>query len=373
MDRLRVVHVIDSLAPGGTERQCAQLAGGLSNDGAESAVFYFRSGPLLRELERSGVPARHVPQGSIRSGRFFGRLVELARAIRRWDPAAVQTYGFYSDLRGLVAARLAGVPVRVAGRREMGRYLSRAQRRANRWAWGLAQRVVVNSEAVRRQVIAEERVTPGKVVVIRNGLDLGQWPAAGSLVDDHDDAVVGMVAHFRPDKDHVTFFDAAREVLQIIPSVRFCLIGSGALEVPMRERAARLGIADRVDFLGRLEPDAVRAAVLRFRIAVLASKDNEGLPNAVLEAMAAARPVVATAVGGTPEVIEDGVTGFVVSPGDAAALAERIVRLLKDPPLARSMGERGRQRVEREFTMERMARQYHALYRRLLDARHRDR
>jgi glycosyltransferase involved in cell wall biosynthesis len=136
----------------------------------------------------------------------------------------------------------------------------------------------------------------------------------------------------------------------------------------MREHARRLGLGDRVEFPGRLEGEPLRTAVRRFRVSVLASK-TEGLPNTVLESMAAGRPVVATAVGGTAEAMEDGVTGFLVPPGEPAVLAERIVRLLADPVLAGAAGERARQRVAREFTIDRMARQYGALYGALLTGR----
>lgn len=361
----RVLHVIDSLSPGGTERQCVELVHGLSRLGVRNTVLYFRPGSLLAELESAGVAARAVPQASLRSAAGPFSLIGLARAIRRWAPDIVQTYGVNSNLRGLLSAFLARVPVRVAGRRELGKCLSPAQRRADRWAWRLAHRIVANSEAVRQQLIVEECVTPDKVVVVRNGLDLRQWSVAGDPADADGEAVVGMVAHFREDKDHATFLRAARRVLNVVPSARFCLIGSGPLESAVRECAHRLGITDRVEFRGRLEGEALRSAVGQFQVSVLASK-TEGLPNTVLESMAAGRPVVATAVGGTQELIEDGVTGFLVPPGDPAALAERVICLLKEPSLAASMGERGRQKVEREFTVERMAGQFQALYRELL-------
>lgn len=365
---IHVIHIIDNLSPGGTERQCLELVRGLSRLGVRNAVLYFRPGPLLAEIESPGVAVQALPQASVRSGRFLLSVLALVRAIRQGRPDVVQTYGFYSNCRGLAAALLAGVPVRVAGRREFARCLTPAQRRADRWTWRLAHRIVANSEAVRRQLIAEEHVRPGKVVVIRNGLDLQPWLAAREPADSNGDPVVGMVAHFREEKDHLTFLRAAREILGFVPSARFCLVGSGPLEPVWREWAHRLGIASRVEFRGRLEGEALRAAVRGLRVSVLASK-TEGLPNTVLEGMAAGRPVVATAVGGMRELIEDGVTGFLVPPEDPGALAGRIVCLLKNPSLARGMGERGRRRVAEEFTVERMAHEFGELYRNLCRAR----
>ncbi len=369
-NEMRVLHVIDSLNPGGTERQCLALVRRLSARGVANALFYGRTGPLLRDAERLTDTLRPSPAIRFRSVRIPLQLIQLARMIREWAPDIVQTYGFYSNLPGLLAASFARVPVRVAGRRQLAQYLSPAQRLADRWAWKLAHRVVVNSEAVREQVVSREGMRADRVVVIRNGLDLGEWRTADRGPNGGDgDVVVGMVAHFRKMKDHPTFLRAAREILSVVPSVRFHLVGSGTLEGTARDIAQRLGIAAHVDFLGGLEGEALRSAVRRFRVSVLSSKDNEGLPNAVLESMGAGLPVVATAVGGTPELIEDGSTGFLVPPGDAAALAERVVLLLKDPGLARAMGERGRQRVEGGFNMDRMADRFLGLYRDLLAER----
>ena len=367
---VHVVHVIDNLFPGGTERQCLHLVRGLAGLGVQNSVFYFRPGPLLAELESAGVPAFAVPQASVQSIGFPFPVIALARQIRRRAPDVVQTYGFHSSLRGLAAAILASVPVRVAARRELGKCLNPTQRRADRWAWRLAHRIVTNAEAVRRQLVVEERMPSGKVVVIRNGLDLQPWLAPGDGADANGSPLVGMVAHFREDKDHLTFLRAATEILRSVPSARFCLVGAGVLEPVVREWAHGLGIAERVEFRGRLEGETLRAAVRQFSVSVLASK-SEGLPNTVLEAMAAARPVVATAVGGTGEVIEDGITGFLVQPGVPTAMAARIVSLLENPLLARRMGECGRHKVRREFTVERMADQFLDLYRGLLMERRR--
>lgn len=367
MTDFSVLHIIDNLMPGGTERQCLELVRGLSGTGVRNVVLCFRTGPLLEEFERAGVTIREIQQPSLRSGRFPFVLLRLARAVRDQRPHVVQTYGFYSNLPGLLAASLARVPARVSARRELGLYLRVSQRRADRVVGALAHRIVANSEAVRQQLIAQQRVDPRKVVVIRNGLDVQSWSRTDHTEGDQADVIVGMVARFREQKDHETFLRAAVEILKVIPYARFCLVGSGPLEGSVRNFAWRLGISAQVEFAGALAGEELRAAVRRFSVSILTSKDNEGLPNAVLESMAACRPVVATAVGGTPEIIEDGVSGFLVPPGDPMRIAERVGRLLKDPSLARKVGERGRQKVEREFTLERMVAQFRALYRDLLE------
>ncbi len=366
---MRVIHVIDNLSPGGTEKQCVALVRGLSEKGVENAVFYFRPGPLLTELERLGITLHALPCVGFRSWRFPPMLMGLARAMRHWRPDVVQTYGFYSNTPGLPAALLAGVPVRIGGRRDLGEQISPAQRRVDQWILKLAHRVVANSEAVRGRLLNTEGIRPEKVVVIRNGLDLRGWPPSDGSEVKTGTALVGMVAHFRPQKDHATFLRAAKEILAVLPPVRFQLVGFGALEETTRNLASQLGVAAHVEFLGVLKGDTLRAAVRRFHVSVLTSKNNEGLPNAVLESMAAGVPVVATAVGGTAEILEDGVTGFVVPPEAPTAVAERVIRLLKEPLLARRIGESGRRKIENEFTIERMVDQFHDLYRDRLRAR----
>jgi L-malate glycosyltransferase len=367
---MRVAHLVDALNPGGTERQCVALARGLVARGVETAVFYFNAGPLLSDLVGAGVTTRVMPSVSLRSPRAPARLRRLVHGLREWKPDVLQTYGFYSNVPGLLAGCLARVPVRVASRRELARYLTPAQRTVDRWTWRLAHRLVVNSEAVRRHVVAAG-VDPARIVLIKNGLDIGRWPPVARADGDRG-PVVGMVAHFREQKDHATFVLAAHRVAQMIPSVRFHLIGSGPLEGRIRELVQSVGIADRVDFLGSLGGDALRAAVSKLRVSVLSSKDNEGLPNAVLESMARGVPVVATAVGGTPEVVEDGVTGFLIPAGDPLAIAERVVRLLKEPALADRLGEEGRRKVEREFAADKMVSEFDRLYRELCQASQRE-
>ena len=357
---LRVVHVVDNLMPGGTEKQCVELVRGLERAGVRNTVFYFAGGPLLSDLQASGADMRYLPVGAFTSPRFPARVRRLAREIRRLRPDVVQTYGFYSNLPGLIAAAWARVPVRIGGRRDLGDQRTAAQRAVDRVAYRLAQRVVANSDAVRRRLVDAEGIAPTKVVVIRNGVDVGAWrPRDEGAADE---PMVGMVAHFRAQKDHATFLRAAREVLAVIPSVRFCLVGSGDLETETRRQVHELGLDSRVEFLGRLTGEPLRTAVRRFDVSVLTSKDNEGLPNAVLESMIAGVPVVATAVGGTPEAVEDGITGFLVAPGAPSTVAERVLFLLKEPSAARAMGERGRGKIEREFTIGRMVAQFEGLY-----------
>lgn len=345
---MRVAHVLDSLRLGGTETQCVALVRGLAARGVENRLVHFQPGPLRDQLDVPRVTVDRLDfDGFLRPS--FPRLVRrLARDFRAWRTDVVQTYGFYTNLPGLLAGRLARVPVLVASKRGLGTNQTPAQRRVDRLARLLAQTTVVNAEALRARAASEE--TYGRVDVITNCvMERGPvTPAQGGW-----DPVVGMVANFRHPKDHGTFLRAATLVSERVPTVEFHLVGEGPDEPAMRALATELGLGARVRFLGGLKPEAVWAALNRFSVSVLSTL-SEGMPNAVLEAMLAARPVVATAVGGVAEIIRDGETGYLVPTRDASALAGPIAGLLKDPERAARMGAAGRAHVLAAYSPDRM-------------------
>jgi glycosyltransferase involved in cell wall biosynthesis len=355
---LRVVHVLDSLRLGGTETQVVALVRALAGEGVASHVVYSHSGPLTPQLQAADVTTErlHMPGLSHPAISLF--ILQLARTFRRRRADVVQSYGFYRNFPAAVAGRLAGVRAIVAGRRGFGTHLTPAQRRVDRLAYRLAHRTVVNAEALRARLIEHEGVRPGAVAVIPNSV------AERGPITPARDPIVGMVANFRPPKDHATFLSAAARVMETVPTAEFHLVGAGAGEPQARRLAEELGLAARTRFLGALEPDQVWAAANRFAVAVLSSR-SEALPNTVLEAMAAARPVVATAVGDVPALVRNGVTGFVVPPGDAVALAAAIAALLKDPARAAALGAAGRAHVLAAHGPTRMAHAFLDLYRTL--------
>jgi glycosyltransferase involved in cell wall biosynthesis len=172
-----------------------------------------------------------------------------------------------------------------------------------------------------------------------------------------------MVARMRPVKGHTFFLEAAARVSREIQDARFILVGDGPLRHEIEDRIARLGISDRVHLLG--ERSDASQLVASFDLAVLASL-HEGLPNAVMEAMAAGVPVVATAVGGTRELIVDGETGYLVPPADVLALGERISFALQNEEISSAIAERGREFVTDRFAVERMVESVESLYDELL-------
>jgi glycosyltransferase involved in cell wall biosynthesis len=257
---------------------------------------------------------------------------------------------------------------------------SRAQKRLQHFAYSLAHHIVANSEAVRSKLI-EEGIRADKITVVYNGLDLERLAPLTGL--DRADALtlfnlpaetvstrqqfVTIVANMRHDvKDYPMFLRAARRVHEAVPEAAFLLAGEGELMASFRALASETGIADRTFFLGRCDriPELLSAS----EVCVLSSK-AEGFSNSILEYMAAARPVVATDVGGAREAIVEGETGYVVPPGDEAMMADRVISLLRDPKGARAMGHAGRRVVEEKFSCDAQLRRTEELYGRLLSGR----
>jgi L-malate glycosyltransferase len=373
-----ILHLIGSFHQGGSERQGLQLVR-LLRDAARYRVHVAclnRAGALLEDAEH--LQLGDIPEFRLTS--FYNRnaavqLGRFTRFLRERDIALVQTHDFYTNVFGMAAAALARVPVRIAARRETTGYRTAMQKRVERLAYRLAHAVVANSNAVKRELIAQG-VPEGKVVTIYNGLDpvrvtpprdlrRDETLAALSLPSDDGRRFVTILANLRhADKDHPTFLRAARRVKEKVSDAAFIVAGEGQLVDPMRALALELGLGGEAFFIGGCRKVAELLAVSE--VCVLSSKGVEGFANAILEYMAAGRPVVATDVGGAREAVRDGETGYLVSVGDASAMADRIIALLSDPERARAMGERGRQVVAKHFSCEIQLQRTHDVYDRLL-------
>src|SRR6185503_17327541 len=284
----------------------------------------------------------------------------------------------YTNVFGMAAAALARVPVRIASRRESA-VRPENQRLVERCSYRAAHAVVANCEDVRQQLI-KEGVPAQKVRTIYNGLDLtrvqpGQTERKEILkslnLPEHARFVTimaNMRAHVRhPEpacfKDHPTFLRAAKRVYENVPDAAFIIAGEGELKEAMQQLARNLGIADRTFFIGRCTD--VGSVLAISDVCVLSSR-SEGFSNAILEYMAAARPVVATDVGGAREAIVHGETGYLVPAGQHDQLADYIISLLRDPDSARSLGESGRRRVNEKFSTLKQLQNVESLYTELL-------
>jgi glycosyltransferase involved in cell wall biosynthesis len=329
---------------------CLETPGALMAEVAELAPVYYRT--------RFG-------------SNDVGALLFLFRLMRAEQVDVVHTYLYSrSSVYGRLAAILARVPVIIAA--EMGRV---GQYPWKRWGaeWLLTRftaHFVALSQATRVDLIHTQQVPPSKVTVIYPGVDLTRFDVqetpsivrCGLGLPDHA-LVIGVVARLDPVKGHADLIAALPRILQAVPTTRLVFIGDGPAATGLRRQVHEVGLAEQVHFFGgrRDIPRLLRA----LDVFVLPSR-QEGLGLAIIEAMAAGLPVVATRVGGIPEVVVDGETGLLVASGNSVELADAIVYLLSNPHIRRQMGVRGRQRVEAHFTTQQTATNLETLYRRLL-------
>lgn len=378
-----VLQFVDSFIVGGTERQFLNLVKALRGTEFRPHVACFRAeGEMLDEVRGMGLPFREWRIPSLRSPRAAARLIELVRYLRRHRIQVVHTTNLYPNVFGVAAAWLARTPVIVASVRDMGQVWSADLRRLQRAACRLADGVVTNAGAIARRLRAEGW-NGGKIEVIHNGFVPPEPCAAegpgirAELGIPPGVPIVGAICRLHPVKRLGDLLDAAALLTGRHPEARFVIVGpltgSPVFEACARElrrRTEQLGLGGRVILTGA-RTDVPRI-LSELSVSVLPSA-SEGLSNALLESMAAGVPVVATAVGGNPEVVEDGVTGILVPPADPASLAGAIGYLLESPALAAAFGRAGRERVDEHFGLDLMVENTTRLYRRLLERPHRGR
>jgi glycosyltransferase involved in cell wall biosynthesis len=355
----------DSLIFGGTEGQFVEVVRGLNRSRWGLHVGCVRAeGPHRARLEATGLHPLSCGRGAFRSPRFALAVVGLARDLRGRRIQLIHSFGFYGNILGVLAARLARVPAVIASQRELGDLRSPLQRWVHGVALRLAGHVVVNSEAVAERLKAARIAPAHRIVLIPNGVDLARFaPAPGSGAFRSDRVTVGTLAMLRPEKAVGDLVRAAPAVRERCPAARFVIWGDG-LGRPELERLVReVGLERVVELRGATaQPEA---ALRDLDIFVLPSI-SEACSNALLEAMALGLPVVATRVGGIPALVEDGKTGLLVPPGEPSSLARAIIRLIEDPGLAAALAVRARERVQNEFGLDRMLARIDALYDRAL-------
>ena len=371
-NRIKLLKMLTNFHIGGTERQVVNLALGIDPARFDLHLACLRSsGALLGELK-----TLQVPRPEFRIGRFYNPVtmwqgMRLARYIRKNRIQIVHSYGFYSNVFTVPAAWMAGGSFIVASIRDTGDVLTPAQRWVQRLVCRLADCVLVNAEAIRDKLV-EQGYAPSKIIVIRNGITLSKFGnrQRNSLLRQElavplSAPLVVVFSRLNQMKGIQYFLDAATILARRCPEVRFLVVGDGENRKELEEYASRLGLGQRTVFTGFRSdvPELLSEAA----VSVLPSL-SEGLSNSLLESMASGVPVVATCVGGNPEVIEHGFTGLLVPPRDSAALAAAVGRVLEDKELAVSFAQAGVRRVTELFSMERSVRETEHLYQRLVEA-----
>jgi glycosyltransferase involved in cell wall biosynthesis len=339
---------------GGAERQLLELFRGLDRERfSPHLVCLEEGGPVAARAAEFGVPVTHVTRG----WRWdLGVTMKIRALIRDRSVAVVHAYlglpGFYGAVAGKLAGARVITTIRIAGPRR------RPSDITERFAFLISDRIIANSRAGAEYYF---RWFPGKgkTEIIYNGYDFSDFNPApvrsrGDLGLPPDGLLIGHVANLTYLKDYPTFIRALSRVFQDEEGCRAVIVGDGARRGDYEALTESLGIRDRVFFLGHRRD--VLDLVRNFDICVLASHPaySEGLSNSIAEYMGFAKPVVATEVGGNPELVKDGETGLLCPGGDAGAMADRILRLLRDDGLRNDMGRRGREFFQANLTLEKM-------------------
>ncbi len=369
-ERITVLFPVTDLATDGAQRQLLELVKGLDKNRFRPVVLTLHpGGPLERDFKE--VPDTEVISLD-RKGKYDPIcLFKVLAILRRKKVDVVQPFLTPATLFGLLPALLCRTPVKIVteragpGNRNAGLGY-RLYLKVEDFLSRFADCAVPNSQAGREYLI-HRGIKPSRIKVIYNGLNLDRLTTDEEGVEQvrqrldlpPDGKVVGMMARLFPVKNHAIFLQAAALINQVIPDTRFALLGDGPLRSHLEDMSRELGLASRVTFFG--EQRDVVSYLSAFDIAALTS-ETEGCSNALLEAMALGKPVVATNVGGNRELVRHGETGFLVPRGNPEALAEAIIALLQDPEAALAMGQRAKERVVTQFGLERMVHEYQSLY-----------
>lgn len=355
-----MIHYLDSEVYGGTEEAALHLMASLDRARWEPTLVYHPGpaiGRLAERAEQMGIPARAVPR--VERGARIAGVDRLRRLFRRERPAIVHAHLSwpFACKHGVLAAWLARVPA-IVGTAQL--FLPPDGTAQPRWVLRAYRRIIAVSEEVRRRYVQELGVPDRRLAVVHNAIRV---PPTGprrlelraSLLQGRPDHLVLTPARLHPQKGHTFLIAAAAET----PGATFVFAGDGPLRPALEAQAREQHVSNRCVFLGERTdvPELLAAADL-----VVLPSLFEGLPVSVLEAMAAERPVIATAIGGTDEAITPEVTGLLVPPRDPSALAAAIRRLLDDPALAQRLAAAGRACVERSFSADATARQVMRIY-----------
>jgi glycosyltransferase involved in cell wall biosynthesis/peptidoglycan/xylan/chitin deacetylase (PgdA/CDA1 family) len=345
---------VDRYIAGGTQRQMIELLKRIDRQRFRiHPVCFHDDGPWTHRVAELGDPIARFPIHGFRRPDTARQLMAFARWCRINRIAIVHSWDIYSNAFGLPGAALARVPVRIGSRRGLGgpagvRLLQRAAYRA-------AHRMVANSRAAAEQLVTEG-VPEERITVISNGVDLATFPSHTYSARPRR---IAMVACLREEKRIDVLIEAAPRILERHPDAEFLIVGDGRCREHLTTLARTTGVQERFRFLGHR--DDVPTVLADADLFVLPSA-SEAFPNVILEAMAAGLPVVATRVGGIPELVEEGVTGSLVPPADSRALADALLRLLDNPDRAAALGRTGRSRIEQAYSFDRMVEQFETLY-----------
>ena len=372
MSKINVLHIYQNSKIGGIQQQILGIVRGYDREKFNPMVCCF--GPRMelgREIEKAGID--FVALDRQRYNKFSpGIILDLYRLMKERDIHVLRTHKYRANLYGRIAGRLARVPVIIASEHNI--YRNEKEKRftrriANKILSMVTDKMVTVSDAIRRDILKYDKVSPSKIMVLHNGVDTERFKPGTNPRDvrkqfalSKDDVVLCFVGRLVPSKGLHYLIEAVALLKKDYP-VKLLIVGDGSLMEGLKKIAKDTGLEESVIFTG-LRRD-ITDILSSIDIFVLSSI-KEGFPNSLLEAMAMGKPIVATAVGGIPEVIVHGSNGLLVQAEDREGLADAIKTVIDDPHLAKNMGIAARDFIESSYSIKATVRRWEELYRELL-------
>lgn len=357
-----VLHLCESSDTGGAESVLVSLVESLDKSCYKSVVCLLSDGWLKTQLDKRQIETIVIPQP-----RSFDLvwLFRLYRLLRDRTIHVMHSHEFATNVYASLLSRVTGIPVVTTAHGK--NYYAEKWRRRAAYRFVARQSVMVAVSSDLKRFLAQRVGIPtGRIRVVHNGIDLSRYKVQershtvrAELGISTGQPIIGTVGNLFAVKGQTYLLRACKTVASIYPNFVLLVAGEGEQLGPLEKEASDLGISGNVRFLGFR--DDVPSLLQAMNVFVLPSL-SEGLPLSVLEAFALQKPVVATNVGGIPEIVQDGATGYLVPPRNPEALAEKIIMFLRNPQMAANMGRAGRKKVEDDFSLEKMVREYQALY-----------
>lgn len=368
---IKICYIIGQLGKGGAEKQLYELVKGIDREKFEPIVISLSQGGYWgREIQKLNIQIIELQR---RKNREITRLFKLIKILKAIKPDIVHTYMFTANSYGRVAALIARVPIIIASERniaEMGKDKNRFGIYIDKLLASFTHGIICNTHKASESLVKKYSFDAKKVFTVHNGFNEANFFKKNSVNSQKKLAkkVVGTIGRLYHQKNHRLFLDMAKIVLERSgdESIKFLIVGKGELRDELEDQFNHLGLENKVVFTG--ERSDIHDLLQNMDVFVTTSL-YEGMSNAIMEAMAAGLPVLATDVGGNGELVIDGQTGFLCPSKDAMALADGVTSLINSEKEAKRMGENGRKRILNEFTVEKMLRETENIYMKLLEQR----
>lgn len=368
---IKVCYIIGQLGKGGAERQLYELVRGINKERFNPIVICLSEGGYWsKEIKKIGIEVIEIMRK--RNWEFI-RLFKLFKLLKSIKPDIVHAFLFSANSYGRIASILAGVPIIIASERnlpEAGNDKIKLWIYIDKLLALFTDRIICNSYRAAESLVKHHAFNSKKVCVVHNGISVADFINKNDLNSEEYSAskVVGTVGRLYPQKNHILFLDMVKIISEKYKhkNLKFVIAGEGPLKKQLKKYSQDLGIESKVVFTGLI--NNIQDILHATDIFVLSS-DWEGLPNAVMEAMASGLPCVVTDVGGNSELVVDGETGYVIPPNDPEAMAQKISYLLENDRLAIKMGVEGKKRMQEDFNMEKMIKTTEEIYEKMINGK----